>query len=300
MNMLATRFNYANVNATPGQGRTALCSVAERLSEDQLRHYVPSIFAETAHESRSDRYLYIPTIEVVRGLVAQGFSPVFACEAKARDEGKVGFTKHMVRFRQEGAAAVAGAVPELIMVNSHDGSTRYQFMAGMFRFICANGSIVGTRFADVGVRHTGTVVDEAIEGAFTVAREFEKVRAAASQMQAITLKKEHQDAFATGALALKYHDEETGQIDAPIQPAQLLIPRRHEDGAADLWTTYNVVQENLIRGGLRGKRRDAATGRTKRSTTRAVNGIDGNVKLNRALWTVTEKMAELMGHKIAA
>lgn len=299
MNMLATRFNYRNVNVTPGNGRTALCSVAERLTEDQLRQFVPSIFAETAHASRSDRYLYIPTIEVVRGLIGQGFSPVFACEAKARDESKVGFTKHMVRFRQEGAVAVAGAVPELIMVNSHDGSTRYQFMAGMFRFVCANGSIVGTRYADVGVRHTGTVVDEAIEGAFTVAREFEKVTAAASQMQAITLQRDHSAAFADAALAVKYFDEEKGEVDAPIQPAQLLIPRRHEDGANDLWTTYNVVQENLIRGGLRGKRKDA-NGRTKRSTTRAVNGIDGNVKLNRGLWTLAEKMAEIMGQKIAA
>jgi hypothetical protein len=45
---------------------------------------------------------------------------------------------------------------------------------------------------------------------------------------------------------------------------------------------------------LRGRTVDA-NGRRKRTTTRAVNGIDGNVKLNRALWTLTEKMAELSG-----
>lgn len=44
----------------------------------------------------------------------------------------------------------------------------------------------------------------------------------------------------------------------------------------------------MIRGGVRGR---SATGRTM--TTREVSGIDQNVKLNRALWVLTERMRQI-------
>ncbi|MDK2362546.1 DUF945 domain-containing protein, partial [Citrobacter freundii] len=48
---------------------------------------------------------------------------------------------------------------------------------------------------------------------------------------------------------------------------------------------YQRIQENLIKGGLSG--RNAKGGR---SHTRAVRGIDGDVKLNRALWVMAEAL----------
>ncbi|MEM7917788.1 DUF945 domain-containing protein, partial [Morganella morganii] len=44
---------------------------------------------------------------------------------------------------------------------------------------------------------------------------------------------------------------------------------------------------NLIKGGLSGR-----TAKGKRSHTRAVTGIDGDIRLNKALWVMTEKMYE--------
>jgi Domain of unknown function (DUF932) len=99
-------------------------------------------------------------------------------------------------------------------------------------------------------------------------------------------------AFGEAALAAKYYNPETDKVEAPITPAQVVNARRYEDAQTDLWTTFNTVQENMIRGGLYGVT-TGADGRRRRTTTRAVNGIDGNVKLNRALWTLASKMAEL-------
>ncbi|MEN9476374.1 MAG: hypothetical protein RLZZ300_515, partial [Pseudomonadota bacterium] len=42
------------------------------LSDEQIRAVAPSIFAQAAHESRSARYTYIPTIEVLAGLRREG------------------------------------------------------------------------------------------------------------------------------------------------------------------------------------------------------------------------------------
>jgi hypothetical protein len=68
--------------------------------------------------------------------------------------------------------------------------------------------------------------------------------------------------------------------------------RRYDDRASDLWTTFNAVQENVIRGGITAMGRNA-TGQRRRVTTREVNGIDQNRSLNRALWMLAERMAEL-------
>ena len=69
---------------------------------------------------------------------------------------------------------------------------------------------------------------------------------------------------------------------------QILSPRRWQDESNYLWTTYQRIQENLIKGGLSGR-----TIKGKRVHTREVKGIDGDVKLNRALRVMTENMLHL-------
>lgn len=49
------------------------------LSDDQIRRVTPSIFADGKHQSRSDRYTYIPTVDVLRGLRHEGFQPFMVC-----------------------------------------------------------------------------------------------------------------------------------------------------------------------------------------------------------------------------
>lgn len=78
-----------------------------------------------------------------------------------------------------------------------------------------------------------------------------------------------------------------------IRPDQLLHPRRADDQRPDLWTTFNVVQENALKGGLVGIGWDAQ-GRPHRSRTREVRGIDQDVRLNKALWTLSEHMAKIV------
>ena len=70
------------------------------LDNEQLFRAAPSIFAEEKHGSRSERYTYIPTIQVVDGLRSEGFFPFSVCQSRTRIEGKAEFTKHMIRLRQ--------------------------------------------------------------------------------------------------------------------------------------------------------------------------------------------------------
>jgi len=126
-----------------------------------------------------------------------------------------------------------------------------------------------------------------VESAFDVLDGFTRVVEERDEMKALTLSREEQGAFARAALELKY---ETDAAPVPVTEDQLLQSRRFEDRAGDLWTTFNKVQENLVRGGLQGR---SKTGRAMR--TRGVSGIDQSVKLNRALWVLAEEMRKIRG-----
>lgn len=258
------------------------------LSDDQIRRIAPSVFADQAHQSRSARYAYIPTSDVLQGLRAEGFEVFSAQQARTRIEGREAHTKHLLRLRHASNTTalrpnVGDSVPEIVLINSHDGSSSYQMMAGMFRFVCTNGLVVpSSTIGDYRVPHTGKVRDRVITGAFDILDGFTRVIEEREALQAITLQPEEQIIFSRAALQLRYEDA------APIKPEQVNQARRLDDRGADLWSTFNRAQENLIRGG-----RPGINAAGQRARTRAVEGIDQSVKLNRALWTLADEMRKL-------
>lgn len=257
-----------------------------------IAQYAPSIMATAPHSSRGERYAYIPTINVIEGLRANGFDLVEVAQTKCRDVSKRDYTRHMAKLRSRSLSTDAGEVPEIIVLNSHDGSSSYQVMGGLFRFVCANGLIAGDVFDDIRIRHTGNVVDDVIEAATRVIDNVELITNRVDAMKAITLSRPEANLFAEQAIALRWDVSETQA--APVVPDSVLRPQRWADGGADLWSTFNRVQEHLIQGGVRGR---ASTGR--RLTTRAVSGVNENVRLNKALWSLAEGMAALKGAALA-
>ncbi|MTH66449.1 DUF932 domain-containing protein [Paracoccus shanxieyensis] len=273
---LATRFGR---NSHQISGR-------EALDNETLYRHVPSIFAREAHDSRSERYVYVPTIEIVEGLRREGWFPFFAVQAVPRDGERMGHAKHMLRLRRDGGIGKQEAA-EVIIVNSHDGTSAYQMFVGVLRFVCTNSMIAGERFEEVRVPHKGGIQDQIIEGVYTVAEDFPRLIDATEGMKDTRLSSDEQRVLAEASLVARY-----GEDESPVRPDQIIAPRRREDVGQSLWQTFNVIQENLIRGGVDG-RRQTSDGRIRRSRTRAINGIDQNVGLNRALWTLAEGMQRL-------
>jgi hypothetical protein len=264
---------------------TTVLRAAQPLADEQIMGVAPSIFAEAPHDSRSERYAYIPTIELLGGLRTEGFEPFMVCQTRVRDASRREFTKHMLRLRHASQIATEGEANEIVLLNSHDGTSGLQLLAGVYRYVCQNGMVFGDTTKDLRVPHKGKdVVGRVIEGAYTVLDEFDLVREQRDAMAALTLNQGEQIAFGHAALALRYEEGAA----APITDTQVLESRRGADRGDDLWRTFNRVQENLTKGGLSGR---GANGR--KTTTRAVNGIDNNVKLNRALWLLAEEMRRL-------
>ncbi len=272
---LASNFSY----------RSPVLRSESPLSDEQIRAVAPSIFADAPHESRSERYSYIPTATVLQELRSEGFEPFMVCQTRVRREDRRDFTKHMIRLRHASQIDARDEVNEIILLNSHDGTSTYQMLAGMFRFVCQNGLVCGDTVADVRVPHKGDVAAQVIEGAYEVLHGFEQAQVSREAMRAVTLDGGEAEVFARAALTLKYDDHAK---PAPITERQVLAPRRLDDNRADLWSVFNRTQENLIRGGLVGR---SNSGRRQR--TRSVQGIDRDLRLNRALWLLADGLRQL-------
>jgi hypothetical protein len=272
-----------------GSGASMTRAMNGPLDNDTIRAVAPSIFADDRHVSRSERYTYIPTSTIIDAMRGEGFFPYEVRQSGSRDEEKRGFTKHMVRFRREGERQVGDSIRELILVNSHDGTSSYQLMSGLFRLVCSNGLVVSTgESMEIKVPHKGDVVDRVIEGVYQVISESDAVDGAMDSMRAIELDAGEQHAFARAALTLRYGDEE----NPPITAGDIMRPRRAGDAGNSLWLAFNRAQENLVKGGVNYTHR-SANGRLSRRETRPVRAIDGNIHLNRALWVLADEMRKL-------
>lgn len=263
------------------------------LTEAQMRHIAPSIFQTEPHGSRSKHYQPVPTIALLKGLETEGWVPFNVQQGKVRDPDQAEYTKHLVRLRHKSQTALARGTEfnELVMTNSFDGTSSFELMAGRFRVLCLNGMVVGKTFESMRLHHRGNIVDNVIEGATRIIEEFEEVNAHRDEMAAIKLDDGAALAFAQGALAMRY----PGQDNYPISAESLLVRRRPEDLQPDLWSTFNTVQENLIRGGIRGR---AASGR--RMMTRGISGIAQDVGLNRLLWDLADFSRRLANGEVHA
>ena len=261
---------------------------------DQLRAQIPAIFAGEAHGSRSERYAFISTEAVLVALGKEGFHPHSVLSAGSKFEDKRGFVKHLIRFRkQDVTIGSQGVTPEVCILGSHDGTTAWKAFMGHFRGLCKNGTIWFDKGAtQVTIPHKGNVIDQVVEATYLVSGQSQQSMEVVNNFRTIDLTLDEQYAFAESARAVRFED------DTPVRPEQLLQLRREADRGRDLWTVFSRVQENVIKGELPYRLEiDTKDGgkRTVHKTTAPVRSVDGDLRLNRALWTLAAKMAELKG-----
>lgn len=265
----------------------------QSLSNDQLHHYAPSIFAESGSENTSDKYTHVSTIEVIEALRNEGFQPVKAMQCFTRKKENKDFTKHMVRLRHVNAVAnEQGLFPELVLTNSHNGLSSYKLQAGVYRMVCSNGMIAGTTYDEVRVKHQGDIIGNVIEGSYSVIKESGKLIEAADTMSSMILTAPEKRIFAESVHQI-YFEDKNPELAQAIEADRFLRPKRYDDRKEDLFTVFNVAQENAIRGGIRSQYYKNAQGNYGRTSLREVKSIDRNSSLNKALWSLAEKMMEL-------
>ena len=248
------------------------------LEGEVLQARVPAAFAESPSEHLRSTYTFIPTAKVISALHDVGFLAVEARQSRSRMRSPV-HARHLLRLRRRFETDELGdAIPELVLLNSHDGTSAYQLRVGLYRLVCRNGLMVaiGT-FAALYVPHRGDVLERVVVGALQMSERFSDLQGVVVRMRQTVLSLEQIDDFLRRALALRYGDA----IPAGLAVERLLTPKREEDVGDDVWVVFNTVQEWLMRGGVP---RRTETGR--RSFTRGVRAIREDVRLNTGLWEI--------------
>jgi hypothetical protein len=232
----------------------------------------------------TDKYMFIDTRKVVEDMKDLGYEVADFRRPATRTAGGA-YGHHAVDFRRsDDIAKPSDITPRIVFVNSYDGSKRAAFMAGVFRLVCLNGLVVGDVLETHKFLHLGDYADELLEHVKTMAANTGRVFDRIEDYRSVKLDAETAWAFAKEAAALRWQDEE---VRPDVDPKNLLMVRRNEDLSNDLWTKFNVVQENLIRGGVplvnkKGQARLAAP----------VRNIDRSNELNRQLWNLADRYAE--------
>lgn len=264
------------------------------LMDEQIMKVCPSVFANEKHESRSDRYAFISTAELLKAFRQEGFAPVMAMQSGSRIEGKAEFTKHLLRFRKFDDLGLAKSdVHEFLLINSHDATSSYQMMDGVFRTTCTNGLVTGDINNDYRVHHKGNIKDDIIEVAYEIIDNAAETMEAVERMKKTQLLPKEQLLLSELSIQAKFDDEEGKEN--PFTPDQFLRVKRWDDsdgrsGRAknDLYTSFNVIQENIIKGGIHTRDKNY-----KRHTTRAIKSIDNDVKTNKLLWKLAVEMMKI-------
>jgi hypothetical protein len=277
--------------------------MSSELSNKELKSLAPSIFAKEPWSGVSKRYTFIPTIDVVDAMRDSGFVPVRASQGSVRVPGKAPYTKHMVRFRSKADAAKypkvvdgnahhffknAPDVMEMVLSNAHDRSAVYELDRGIYRLVCSNGLVAfSASLGSIRVYHTGDIVKAVLENSRELIRTAPLLIAQIDSWRRMELGPKVRDEMAEAALIMRWGVDDAGNLKAPVSTQDMLTPRRTFDKGTDLWTTLNIIQENMMKGEIVGR---AASGR--KVTTRAIRGVNSELDINRNVWALAETIAE--------
>lgn len=250
---------------------------------NHARSIAPAVFSDEQDKNMSAKYVQIPTYKVVEQMQKEGFN-MYSIQQARPSRRSINTAKHLIRFRHDSVkpfqTETGDEFFEIILVNSHNGSSGINFLTGIFRLVCSNGLMVSKMNVDVAsYRHSGISIDDIIEASYRVISNHNRVKEIKAEWQGVMLTKHQRYELATDAIKIKY-----GDSWSPFKAEDFLTVHRNEDVKYDLWSTFNVIQENLINGGM-----STVNSRNRRITTRGIKNIGQNIKFNQDLWESASK-----------
>ena len=255
------------------------------LTHAELMTQAPALFTEQPHYDVSDKYHFIPTIDVINEIKKNNWYPVSVSEAKVRDEEKEGYQQHLVRFRHfDDLLAPQDNAVELLLFNSHDRSKSFSISAGIYRFVCSNGLVIADSvFESYKIKHLGDRENDVAAAVKNITDIKPKLMQKIENLGSIELTQLEKESFAKSSIPLRFDKH------LQVNHTDLLIPHRDEDTSNDLYTVLNVIQENLLRGNISGTNKE--TGR--RFTSKEISSISKDVDVNQGLWDIAERIASI-------
>lgn len=261
------------------------------LSNEQIKSKAPSIFQTKGAPKTSDKYTHIPTSRVIEDMGKLGWFPTEAKEVKARKDGKIGFQKHLLIFRNENIVIEGEngdtVIPQIFISNSHDGSSCFEFRAGIFRMICENGLVVATKeFEKMKIRHMGYTFEQVQEVMNTMLEQLPLTVDSMNKMREIELNKEQSIELAKIVVGARFGENAIESMNIDLE--KLLQPIRNEDKLNDLFTVMNVLQEKVLGGDF-----EYSNG-TKTRKARPIKNFQQDIEINQKIFAATHDYMNIL------
>jgi hypothetical protein len=257
-----------------------------KLSKEELKNLAPQVFNHQVSSKLTDKYVHIPTDIIIEDMENLGWFPYQVKTVKARkSSGKMG--KHLIQFFNPDIVinnenGEKDMYPNLLLVNSHDGSTSVRFEMGVFRLVCENGLVIKSKdFGGFKMRHMGYNFEDLRNHINSLVKTLPNVVVNLNKFSQVIMTPEQQNKFVNKAITARFNEEKIlpqSEIDF------LLTPERKEDEGDNLWVVMNRVQEKLTKGGFGYLN---VKGRIRK--TRAIKNFTMDTEMNMKLWEIAEE-----------
>jgi hypothetical protein len=253
------------------------------LTYEQAVEKCPAIAATSPSSKASSKYNFISTGEIVHKALENDW---VIRDTKAGQGIHGAHTVNLVHKSQLETNYSEG-FPQICLINSHNLSRRFSMTLGFFRLVCSNGLIAPTGLVQ-SIRPTlhrpgafgeGNEILDLLNNCF---EQFDTVIKQTETMKQRQLCSEEKNMLARYAyyIRFRYRMMQPKKVDL----GQLLSPRRPVDDKNDLWTTFNVIQENLTHGG-----KNIGSGITR---------FQDELQFNQELWSGVDKAIHHGGEEL--
>jgi Domain of unknown function (DUF932) len=252
----------------------------------ELERYT-TINQSSASSSVSEKYKFIPTKNVLNILGDFGWFPVAVVEAGIKNIENKGYQKHSVKLfnqKMNDSLDVGSTIPQLLLTNSHSGSSSFRFDVSLYEKVCMNGLIVDRGESNFfRIPHRGYTDEKVLMAISQATEDIPEILEKSERYKKIVLDSDRCHFLAEKAIEMRFDTDKYLVVESDV-----LRATRRAQREPTLWNVFNVVQEAIIRGGIwQRKHESCAT-----SKSRPIKSIDESIRLNKGLWRLAELMYE--------
>ena len=250
----------------------------------QMHKLAPALFAKSAHPKMTQRYSFTNTYDILLHMHNRGFKVTSVQGGTSR------YNKVLVRMRPT-LYEQQDYAPELVLLDSHDGSSRLKLFLGFITFLCMNGCIAGDILYGKSFMHLSPdLMAQIMLELDDMGGHVDKLDKRVAAMKSYKVTDTERLVLADTAVKMRFGEDRSGSFVADMRQ-KLLKPRRPSDENSNtMFNALNVVQENAMRGGMN------YMSNNRLLRMRDVRSVTMTTNLNQALW----KQAEELMHREAA
>lgn len=294
------------------------------LDQVTIEKLAPAVFSASKAEHLTDRYVSLHTSDLIPVMKDYGYVPVQAAQRGSRKaKNPTGILNNSEKFSESSVNAVesfnahllsfahtstlnqdlqgtnpvgAGFRPEIILYNSHDGSSSVQLYAGCYRFICSNGIVAGDGF-NQRMYHSKSGLSGFEEMLKNTVQSLPEMQARIQRLKRVQLDSEQARRMAVMGVGTRWDmlpndlQDITGTYanDRTVQNA--LRVSRMADTGTDAFTVFNRIQEAVIRGNAYVQSFTKVNPYGTLRKARAVGSAKESIRINTELWDIAEEVA---------